>query len=216
MSYTIGTGYYDHPTSASLFKMWMANTKRFSQPSDIVVVNAAGRSREADGGTWLNMRRNYGLALKLEKGEKYCGWWLSFMLSALVAYHNGDDFIYKEQDCLAFGPWVDRLYTDAVRANTAAVVGQLKHEYQVEISLVLVRRRSVLMLIDRYLSIPDTDFELRPELKFLYIMKNQPNLVSYMTMGCGRNRPIPYDASCFYAQKITEQELSELSSRGLL
>lgn len=215
MKYVIGTGYFDNgKTSADFFKTWMTNTLRFSVPTDIVVVNAASKPLASLGGTWLNMMHNYGHVKAMAPGEKYGGWWLGFMMSALTAYHHDADFIYKEQDCLAFGPWVDRLYEDGRTAHV--VVGRFNHKYRIEQSLVLVRRKFIPELIMMYLSINDTDVNLRPELKFLQIMSTRPGCMVCTSMGCGRNRPIPYNDKCFYAQKLSASELGFLASRQLI
>ena len=216
MSYMIGTGYYDNPTSAAFFKTWMANTQQFAKPADIVVVNSAGRSQEASGGTWINLRHNYGHVKTMDRRERFGGWWVGFMTGALISFGHGLDFIYKEQDCLAFGPWVEKLYEDHARTKAPVVTGSFAHKYKIEQSLVFVRRKFIPTLISMYVSIPETDSALRPELKFLRIMKGKPGSMAYMSMGCGRNRPIPYKAPCFYAQKLTPPELAKLALIGLL
>lgn len=217
MNYVIGTGYYDNKkTSEGFFQTWMNNTKRFSSPSDIVVVNSASSSLERFGGTWINMKHNYGHVKTMSPDEKYGGWWLGFMTSAMIAYGHGMDFIYKEQDCLAFGAWVQKLFDDSEYQKASVIVGKFKHKYQIEQSLVLVRRKHILSLIGMYLSIPESDKALRPELKFLQLMNRKPGMMAYTDMGCGRNRPIPYASKCFYAQQLTPVELKGLASAGLI
>lgn len=219
MNYMIGTGYYgDKPEHATFFGTWMQNTLRHTKAvkESIVVVNAASKPVSSLGGTWLNMRRNYGHVKQMPKDEKYGGWWTGFMLAAMHAYHHGCDFIYKEQDCLAFGPWVDRLYGDQRSTGAKVLVGKFDHKYKVEQSLVLVMRKAIPELIRLYLNIDATDMALRPELKFLRIMKRYPKFMQFMSMGCGRNRPIPYQAPCFYVQKLTAHELRNLQTQGLL
>ena len=219
MNYTIGTGYFDNgSTSAEFFKTWIANTRKYAKPAngEIVVVNAASPSLEKFGGTWLNMRCNYGHVKTMSPEEKYGGWWLGFMTGALVAFQHGTDFIYKEQDCLAFGSWVEHMYAESRQTGAGVIVGKFDHKYKIEQSLVLVKRGSIMGLIQRYLAISGSDIHPRPELKFLQIMKRYPRALAFMQMGCGRNRPIPYDAPCFYAQKLTQGEMQQFKSRGLL
>lgn len=219
MKYVIGTGYYGtKPEHAMFFNTWMRNTLRYTKAvkENIVVVNAASQPASSFGGTWLNMRRNYGHVKQMPEGEKYGGWWTGFMLAAMHAYHHGCDFIYKEQDCLAFGPWVERLYEDQRNTGAKVLVGRFKHKYQIEQSLVLVMRKAIPELLRVYMNIYETDVALRPELKFLRIMKRFPKFMQFMSMGCGRNRPIPYRAECFYAQKLTPQEMKNLYTQGLI
>jgi hypothetical protein len=219
MAYVIGTGYYQQGNNYqanTFFQLWLNNTKRYSTPVDIVVVNAAASPVEAAGVTWLNMKHNYGHVSSMPANELFCGWWLGFMLGAWVAYHHKCDFIYKEQDCLAFGPWVEHLYNVLKHEKAGVVVGRFNHRYKIEQSLVLVQRQAIPKLISRYLAIPHTDRALRPELKFLRIMTDDNKFMVYMAMGCGRNRPVPYNDRCFYAQKLTTKELAELSRRKLI
>ena len=217
MRYTIGTGYRASEShGAAFFETWMKNTRGHANPVDLIVVNANSVPQPQLGGTWLNTFHNYGHVKTMEKGEKYGGWWLGFMMGAMMAYHNACDFIYKEQDCLAFGPWVKQLYDDAKQTDAPVLVGRFNHKYKIEQSLVWVRRKFIPKLINLYLSIPDTDVTLRPELKFLRIMKRHPKVVAFTRMGCGRNRPLPLEATCFYAQKLKPAELQALRTRGLL
>ena len=217
MNYVIGTGYFDvNKNSAGFFSLWMKNTLKYADPLDIVVVNADSPPQEHAGGTWLNVFHNYGHVKNMSPDEKYGGWWLGFMTSAMMAYHHGCDFIYKEQDCLAFGPWVKQLYADAKNTGAQVIVGKFKHKYKIEQSLVLVKREAILTLIHMYLSIRKTDKMLRPELKFLQIMERWPKFMAFTNMGCGRNRPVPYGADCFYAQKLSSLELKSLKTRGLI
>jgi hypothetical protein len=219
MRFTIGTGYYDNGgDSPAFFKTWMDNTTKHApcEPEDVVVVNAASTPVENCGGTWLNMQHNYGHVKTMDKGEKFGGWWLGFMTAAMVAYHHKKDFIYKEQDCLAFGPWVEHLYHTADTTKAGVIVGRFNHKYRIEQSLVLVRRKAILGLIQRYLEINASDICPRPELKFLTIMQKWPKAMAFMTMGCGRNRPIPYNASCFYVQKLTDKEMQNLRAKQLI
>jgi hypothetical protein len=219
MGYDIGTGYYDTKDSEEFFKLWMANTLKHTKPAEIIVANSAGKCLEEFGGTWINFKHNYGHVQSLALTEKYGGWWLGFMASAMLAYCNHRDFIYKEQDCLAFGPWLAHLYAVSKRTKAPVIIGRFtQHAYSVEQSLVLIRRYAILDFISKYLSIPGTEAVRvgRPELKFLSIMKAHPRMVTYMDMGCGRDRPIPYSAKCFYVQHIRPAEMKELKKRGLV
>jgi len=217
MNFVIGTGYFDNGNgSEKFFETWMKNTLKYSDPYDVVVVNADSKPLEHLGGTWLNMGHNYGHVKNMDKTEKFGGWWLGFMTAAMIAYHHKKDFIYKEQDCLAFGPWVKHLYDEAQQQGAGVIVGRFDHKYKIEQSLVLVKRKAILGLIHQYLAINASDICPRPELKFLTIMQKWPKAMAFMHMGCGRNRPIPYNASCFYAQKLSKAEMDNLRARGLI
>jgi len=199
--------------------VWMANTLKYARPAEIVVANAAGKCLQHLGGPWLNAKHNYGHVKKLAKGEKHGGWWLGFMLGALMCYCHRHDFIYKEQDCLAFGPWVGHLLGTAKNTGASVVIGRFtQHPYSIEQSLVLIKRHAILDFITEYLMLPKPESLRagRPEFKFLSIMKKRPKMVVFMQMGCGRDRPIPYEHKHFYAQHLTEPELLELRRRKLL
>jgi len=219
MAYGIVTGYYNTTGAEEFFKVWMANTLKYAKPAEIIVVNAAGKCLSHLGGTWVNTKHNYGHVKRMAPGEKHGGWWLGFMLGALICHCNKYDFIYKEQDCLAFGSWVKHIFVAAETAHAPVVVGQFtQHAYSVEQSLVLIKQAAILDFITEYMMLPEPESTGagRPELKFLAVMKKRPELVTFMTMGCGRDRPIPYTSNRFYAQHLSPVELAELKARKLI
>ena len=94
-------------------------------------------------------------------------------------------------------------------------VGRFTHKYQIEQSLVLIRRKYIPEFISRYNLIQGTDKQKRPELKFLELMK-ETDVVGYFNIPGGRNRPVPYYTNTFYVQHLHNKELKELKDRGLI
>src|SRR6185503_6613722 len=106
----IGTGFYsnsvDFHWNLDFAGVWIENTQPVSRR--IVCVDCSTLFLQPDF-NWQPIRiANAG----------YCGWpvgkcagpllgWsLSWILPALVAYAEGADYVYKEQDCLCFGDWL--------------------------------------------------------------------------------------------------------------
>jgi hypothetical protein len=150
--------------------------------------------------------------LEGRKPHKFCGWSMGVMTLALLAYQNETDFIYKEQDCLAFGPWVERLYSECGDKKVCFGKNGLMTCAQ---SLFLVKHDFIPEFVRSYLG-TGPDAATMPETKFSNMAKvNQPNWTQF-GFGVDRDRPIPWDDEVFYAQHLTRNELGELSKRGLI
>lgn len=160
-----------------------------------------------------------GQLLNGEKPYSLCGWSASVLTLALLAYQNETDLIYKEQDCLAFGPWVERMYSEL--GDGQMIFGK-KHEsapfMPCSQSLFLIKHAFLLTFISDYLALgTDADHGNLPETKFVRIEeKHGTEKIKRISWGCDRERPIPYDADVFYCQQIQPDEMQELKKRGLI
>lgn len=215
----VATGYYEHPTSHALYRAWHDNTRKFLPDGRIYVINSGGAMKfYGDGDTnWINLSENIGHSKYKPQAYKLSGWSNSFLMGCLLAYGCGQDLIYKEGDCFAFGPWVARLEKEIGAAGMitgADNVGGDADGLQAQ-SLVLVRHWYLLELIERFLAIPRRDDDLHSEHKFKLIgQANGKHAVT--TMGYDRTRPIGYDDEAFYVQQMTLEEMVELKERGLI
>jgi hypothetical protein len=218
--YTIVTGYYGKDAyTADFFEIWWENTHRFSEPKDIFVINVNSDScPEEKWGKWIDLSYNLGHVHDLDVNDypnkKFCGWSMSFIMGAYLAYSNNTDFIYKEQDCLAFGDWVDELYSH----DKEIVVGQSIHAdgQALEQSLFLVRHSAILDFVNAYTNFGGNDAGrgyIRPESKFAKVLNQSfSNRFAFTKMGYGRSKPKNFQESIdqgetFYIQKLTPEEI---------
>lgn len=237
MNYIIVTGYYaDHDDTYrhNLFKTWWENTQRFTAddpPQDIYVVNSAGHYPDEKLGKWVELPGNLGHVCDcMAKGKwpfrhELCGWTMSTLVAALWGYMADVDMvIYKEQDCLAFGPWVRKIkevMSDDVRFTTGRLANC--EPFLAEQSLFAMRREFMIGFVRRYLDKKRPDWDLVPEMKFEQIINDLgPRYFQWLPFGYGRQRPVNWDDEVFYIQQaiagrtILPTEFAEMKKRGLV
>lgn len=241
--YTIGTGYYnttqpkhnwswDNTESTSkpdLFKIWYDNTLKYSSPKQIVVVDcsldAPKPSKELrDNTCWIELKDNLGHVNDidlLDGSIKFCGWTMSFMIGAMIAYNNKTDFIYKEQDCLAFNNWIDVFYNDIHKYQVLYGKESVK-DSRVEQSLFWIKWEMIPSFVSWYMVSPINDAGpkefIRPEHKFFHIGRLRPDLVGYFNIPFGRSdvNQLPDGYKPFYIQQTTDAKLKFLKDNGYI
>ena len=216
----IGTGYHERGEWTQKFaRLWFANLLRYAPETKQVFVVCAGCEFpiKSDHITPI-LGQNLGHVGDYVSGQRegqLCGWSASIITLATLAFSMGEDLIFIEQDCLAFGPWIERAYTDMDDGefvfggphNTAPYMPSSQ-------SLFIARHSFLLEFIQRYLTLPK-DAVMLPEEKFLRIYEAAPEKCRHLSFGVDRERPIPFDAPVFYSQQHTLSELEELNRRGL-
>ena len=217
--YIITCGYHQTGNSASLFRLWYDNTLKYARPKKIFVINAGGEAVRYGEAEWINVG-NLGHVLSMPRKQKLAGCTGCMLTSLLLAYQCKCDWIYKESDCLAFGPYVEVLYKDLREQNALALVGKVNwngvaKNVQAQ-SLLLVKWEYTLEFIQKYLSIPMGDGVLIPELKFRHLQNDSYGRIKAMSLDYDRSRPIDYDRPAFYAQQLSAEELSALKARQLI
>lgn len=234
--YMICTGYVRNaktPIPANLFfEVWLDNVNKYANPEKVFVVCAGGaRPTVAAGCQIHDCRGDLGHIRDKHHGKNnypFTGWAGGMMLGALAAYNDCCDFIYKEQDCLAFGNWVDQLYTD-LGPMGAGVLGrglnpphdQLKSSQ----SLFLVRHAYIPIFVSMYVAHGD-DRAVGPttgENKFHRMIQSYPTMWKRQTgswnLDRDRNHPLDYYASnksTFALQQITPHEFTQLKQLDLI
>lgn len=219
--YLIGTGYCEnrcgHDVSVVGFDMWWKNTMKYASPKRVVVTAAAGQSIPEAPGDWIRLDGDLGHVHDLQAGRKdfhFCGWTISLCTLALIAYADECDFIYKEQDCFAFGPWVDQMKAEI--GSAGIIFGSARCMPAVQ-SLVYMKHEFLPEFVKFYLGTGDErKKENEGEQKFVQMERDLPGKCARYSFGVDRDRPITYDAPVFYAQQICGEELAELRKRGLL
>jgi hypothetical protein len=146
------------------------------------------------------------------------GWSASFLALCLLAYNCGEDLIYREQDVLAFGPWLGQAYLDL--GNGDIIYGgpmKTKPWMPCAQSIVIVRHRFLLEFVRRYIELGNDSAAFCPEHRFSKMAaRGEKGQFRHLTFGVDRERPLPWDAPVWYAQQWTDAELEEAKSRGLL
>ena len=237
--YIVGTGYFKADQKCENFftTYWLPNTLAGCSPQKIVVTNANSPQIETDDSVeWINLVDNPGHAKYMSENVKFAGWSLGFIHGALYAYSCKCDYIYKEQDCLAFGPWINRMYEacEGYQMVTGTLWNHPRKAYLIELSLQLLKYEFIMPFLAKLFSIPKGEMRMRPEEKFLVAAESIPNSLTHFKFGYGGNRPFNPDDECFYIQKprwnykdakriktevgsgITLSEIKTLENKGLL
>lgn len=225
--YIIGSGYAHNPDDKedkkfklNFFNIWYKNTLKYTNPQKITILNSGINDLPLKNNKieWINVndnpghvhhhmgKKNKNSSIKWNNSPFFCGWTYSFIFGAMYAYSLNCDFIYKEQDCLAFGNWIDILY--ASLGNKKMITGECKH-MPVEQSIFLIKKEYIPEFLYLYTSISKPDYRNLPEWKFFNLIKNN-NDMGYFDLQYGRNRPIDYTKETFYVQQIDKSILQKL------
>lgn len=239
--YVIGTGYFESSQRDTDFylKHWLPNTLKYSSPDKIVVVNCASPNRKSsDIEEWIDLTINPGhtdMMRAIGDASQLGGWTIGFVLGALYAYSCKCDFVYKEQDCLAFGKWIEEARKEVSEKGKMMLVGKIPNYQQAEgteLCLVYLKYEFILPFIVELFSITRSDAHHFCEYKFLDIMK-KTGQIGVFDFGFGGARPFDANADVFFIQKprwwylegrenpvghsgIPDQEIAALIEKGLL
>lgn len=229
MKYTIGSSFYDKGRGGDTFRrdfaqIWYHNTMNAMPAPERVIVVSEGGSRPfcAVGVDTLNLTGDLGHChdlIERRKPHEFSSWSASMCLTALAAYDNETDFIYKEEDCLAFGDWVRRLYHDMGSADMAFGAKMKSPPWMpCAQSLFIVRHSFIPKFVSMYLGMGgERDRNNLGEAKFCRIESLLgASRVRRHTLACDRERPIPWDSGTFYFQQPTPAELEEARRRNLI
>lgn len=225
MSFLIGSGFFPNPCSAlpaqELFEAWLSTINRYAQPKRIVVVTAGGhcpaRCSAANVVVCEGDLGNLSHKVAGKVHHDFAGWFPPMAITAMIAYNEVLDFIFIEQDCFAFGPFVERMYADMGSAQ--AVIGGRVHGVgePASQSLFLVRHAYIWQFLRDYLNEgPDDNEQCRGEKKFGRMRDRKPNEIKTLSFNVDRDRPIPWDDPVFAFQQPSRAEIDEAKRRGLI
>lgn len=230
MNYLLGMGYHESSVNDYPFATtWIINVNRNATPKPkLICVFSTGASPGFERGyiapcPVINIGCNHNLGhvghiIHGEKNNQLCGWSASFLGLAMVAYNSGLDFIFQEQDCLAFGDYIGQMYRDLGERGQmvfGAKMGGPPYMPSAQ-ALVLVRHGYIPTMIRNYIEQGPDGLASLPEQKFAGIEEMDWPHVKRLSFGRDRERPLDFSAHIFYAQKLTEDELSELKKRGMI
>lgn len=238
MSRLIGSGYFKKEPSDGAFEtMWLNQVEKAlcigERVPVIISVGSSSYPLITDRTNKWMPRRLYlhgnaghinDLVVKKTKDHKFCGWSATVMALAMIAYADECDLIYLEQDCLAFGEWVEHLYA-ACEDGGKVAFGSCDIQPAAQ-SLFLVKHDYIPEFVKLYLQAgQDNDPTNLPEMKFARLEKEHPEQWRRFGMGFDRDRPdeglrdyvknldpaIPW-----YLQQITPEELEILKEANLV
>jgi len=235
MNYLLGSGYYTNSEFAITWLKRICDSAR-PKPEKIVIVSVGGERFpkvcfEGFTPNWrdyfseVNLAGNLGHVGDLLKGKDrdFCGWSAAVITLAMIAYTAELDFIFCESDTLAFGPWVEKLYSDM---NDADMVfgGKMESEPFMACAqgLFLIRHRFIPTFVSKYIQMGsdsrlyDGKSDNLPEDKFHRLREAMPDKIKTLSFGVDRQRPLPIDSPVWYAQHFTPEELTLMQEKGLL
>lgn len=222
--YHIGTGYHPKPdgSSRAFYALWGENTYRYSKPTKVTVLADSGAkvpwgATTALRPTCIELSGDLGHFMNLVNNEKphaYNGWSGAMLALAMIAYCDEADFIFKESDCFAFGPWVEKLYEEI--GDAGAIWGRCSF-MPCEQSLFLVKHAAIPDFVRHFLDgPPQRTHDQLGEHRFVQMEQKYPERYKRFSFGVGRDRPIPWDAPVFYFQQPKPAEIEEAIARGIL
>lgn len=229
MKFLLGTSVFDggKPERQAMTRLWLDNLATMDvQPARVVVIAEGGAKvpNVAWGVDVVRLTGDLGhIHQHLDNGPKshlaFTGWSASVMALAMLAYIDEADFVYRESDCMAFGPWVTRIYRDlgdaewvfGPKMKTAPFMACAQ-------SLFLIRHRFIPAFVRLFLSEgPEDDRGRIGETRFMNIARKMPREdTAFLSFGADRERPIPWDDEAFYFQQPTAAELEEAKRRNLI
>lgn len=219
MKYVIATGYWSEGRAREEFaKTWLDNTLRFAAPQAIYCICAGCEPPLVEGIKYVETLANLGhIHHLIQQPEAYPnkigGWLMGTLIGALLAYHARADFIYKEQDCLAFGPWAQAMYMQAEQTGARMLFGK-SATMGAEQSLIWVRNDAILEYVGLMLAMPESDGKVLPESKYMRLIES--GFAQFLEFGYGRDRPVNFDSGLFYIQQATEEEMAAMRERKLI
>jgi hypothetical protein len=208
--------------SPAFFDLWLRQVHRCLRPHRVVVTDSASPIKPNDRSdaslVWIELDRNYGHALDLRAGRiktKYSGFTRSVMIGATYALScDADVYVYVEQDCLlvgedflakAIGDASEDILLGARAENGVGINGALAAP-MLQQSVIVVWREALERFIEGLVGSPWSDGEVSPE----EIMARRLAPFGLLRIPYGRSRPIDFGLSHFYAQHLSETELSKM------
>lgn len=217
MNFIIGTGYHERSQAERDFaNLWYDSLWKYTPPWQRIVVISTGADFPVKSGDIdLIHGVNLGHIGDHDRKQPLCGCSCSYIALASIAYNCGADLVYREQDVISVGPWLEKAYEDM--CDRDCVFGpamKTAPHMPCALGIFIVRNRFLLEFIQRYLGLPSKI--MLTEHRFHTMEEQDPDRFAKLSYGVDRERPIPWDAPVWYAQKLTGAELREAKSRGIV
>ena len=228
MKYLLGSGYFNNPCAAvpcpEMARAWLGTISMHANPlpEKVVVVSAGGDYPIPfqPGLTPIHCRGDIGnLSHKVSghKNHDWAGWMPPVVITAMIAYNEELDFVFQEQDCLAFGPYIERMYSDMGDGQMAIGRPLQQMGMPATQSLFIVKHAYIWKFVRDYLTLGGDDNDANQgEKKFARLRANNPADVRVLTFGSDRDRPIPWDEPVISAQQWSREEFETAKAKGLI
>lgn len=198
-------------------KYWVRNNRDTASPRAQFVMSMFGSTFHHPDVKEINVIGNLGHYTDLLEGRKphsFSGATAAIMTLAMVAYADESDFIFKEQDAYAFGPWVEHLYE--AMGDGGAAIGAYEPAPS-GTALMIFKHSFIPQMVSRYLSMrPEHDTNSLVEHHFHEMAANDPKMFRYYSMGYDKSRPVNFDDPVFWIQQPNQEEIQILKQKGLL
>lgn len=218
--YIIGTGFVSYGTKSFqdfVASLWVKNNQYYATPESVFVLSMKGHIFTHPDVENIKLSGDLGhlsCLLTGRKPHKFSGAGAAILTLAMIAYCNESDFIYKEQDSLCFGNWVDALYDSC--GDGGAAIGPFEPAPS-GTALMLFRHHSIPEIVGRYLlSRPEHDIHSLVEHHYRDMAKDDPKLFRHYSMGYDKRRPVNFDDETFWIQQPNQEDINELKRRNLL
>lgn len=220
--YIIVSGFAQlHPRAQAWFHQlwWDTNISKLKQKPERTFIVSTRNTRLPEGrGEWIVLPGDLGTCHQAlhEGGDFFMpGCPAMWMVGAWLAYSNCTDFVYVEQDTLAFGPWLERLDTELGDKN--AIFGAGKMHGGSSTSLFRIRHRYIPQWVHDYIDQGPEDHPNRlPEQKWKRMAQRWPEDYVQFTFGYDADRPFNPGDEVWYGQQFTPEELLFIEARGLI
>lgn len=226
--YMIGCGWFHSSKTPEAerkkqAKRWIENIRRFASPKpECICVVGQGGCRFPESGvesvTVSGDLGNHNDLIKGIKNNEFNGWSGAVLALAMLAYNNESDLIFQEQDCLAFGNYVDEMYR---QIGSRGMIFGRRHRGEpnqaCSQSLFLIRHFYLRTFVTKYFgSHPQTSNAHTGEPKFEWLRRTDSDMVGRFRFGYDRERPFNIKDRVFYAQQTSEEDLRVLKESGLI
>lgn len=220
MSYILYTGYvsnilqhkYADLNAKEFFDVWYENTRRYVENNIPIIILGPNCPEISDlkNVKILDTYDNLGHVSDYQENRRHgrwCGWTSAIVYGMIHAYIHNVDFVYKEQDCLAFGNYIRQMYNECDDCGIIYGKCEIMNAAQ---SLFLVKRDAIPDIISSLAK--DDDKDVLPEYKFLRLPIKQKRL----SFGYDRDRPFNPDDEIFYIQQVSKEDMSILKNKNLI
>lgn len=220
MKYLIISGYVAKtPGMEWLHGVWWDVLQRNANPKPerIFIIASGDHSHPDRRGEWIRLSGDLGHCDDLLTGRKpffMPGCPATWMVGAWLAYINECDMLVYEQDVLAFGPWVERMYHDL--GDKDVIFGRNQMQGAAT-SLFLVHHRYIPQFVMDYLAEgPETVISRIPETKFNRMEARKPEHYCRYSFGNDKDRPLDLSKDVWFGQKFKPFELLWLEANGFV
>lgn len=213
----VGTGYHQKSEwDIEFAKIWYRNQREHTDFQKRIAVISTGAPFPIPNEE-INVFYGKNLGHVGDGPKELCGWSAGFLALCMLAYNYGEDLVYREQDVLAFGPWMETAYADLGEGDMIFGPRMKTAPWMVcAQSLVIVRHRFLLTFVKRYLALGKDTLDFLPEHKFCVLRAQEPTRFRELSFGTDRERPLPFNDPVWYCQQLTGQELESIKQHGLI